>query len=201
MAYGNCSNGNAIAPSPPVRASRAIPLISAVIAVQYERGVYLPDENIWLDPWDAKPFAFVSHAHSDHIAPHDEIIVSERTARLMQARLPGERARTCARVWRADASCADCGSRSCPPATSLARLNFFSRATREPALHRRLQIAARPLRRGDGMEAGRHSDHGNDLRPAALSSAADRLCRATDRRLLPRGARGRSDSRCCLATR
>jgi len=62
-----------------------------VIEVRYERGVYLPNENIWLDPWDRKPFAFVSHAHSDHIAPHDEIIVSERTARLMQARMPGER--------------------------------------------------------------------------------------------------------------
>src|SRR3954471_3102245 len=63
----------------------------AVIEVRYERGVYLPDQDVWLDPWDAKPFAFVSHAHSDHIAPHDEIIVSERTARLMQARMPGER--------------------------------------------------------------------------------------------------------------
>lgn len=62
-----------------------------MISVQYERGVYLPNEDIWLDPWDAKPFAFVSHAHSDHIAPHDEIVVSERTSRLMQARLPGER--------------------------------------------------------------------------------------------------------------
>ncbi|HEX4640886.1 MAG TPA: ATP-dependent DNA ligase [Chthoniobacterales bacterium] len=62
-----------------------------MIEVRYERGVYLPNEEIWLDPWDAKPFAFVSHAHSDHIAPHDEIIVSERTARLMQARMPGER--------------------------------------------------------------------------------------------------------------
>ena len=62
-----------------------------MIEVRYERGVYLPNEQIWLDPWDAKPFAFVSHAHSDHIAPHDEIIVSERTSRLMQARLPGER--------------------------------------------------------------------------------------------------------------
>src|SRR2546423_10670088 len=59
--------------------------------VRYERGVYLPQQDIWLDPADAKPFAFVSHAHSDHIAPHDEIIVSERTARLMQARMPGER--------------------------------------------------------------------------------------------------------------
>ena len=62
-----------------------------MINVRYERGVYLPAQDLWLDPWDAKPFAFVSHAHSDHIAPHKEIIVSERTARLMQARLPGKR--------------------------------------------------------------------------------------------------------------
>jgi len=62
-----------------------------VINVQYERGVYLPAQDLWLDPWEAKPFAFVSHAHSDHIASHQEIIVSERTARLMQARLPGVR--------------------------------------------------------------------------------------------------------------
>jgi len=62
-----------------------------VIQVRYERGVYLPAQNLWLDPWEPKPLAFVSHAHSDHIAPHEEIIVSERTARLMQARLPGER--------------------------------------------------------------------------------------------------------------
>ena len=62
-----------------------------MIEVRYERGVYLPQQEIWLDPSDAKPFAFVSHAHSDHIAPHDEVIVSERTARLMQARMPGER--------------------------------------------------------------------------------------------------------------
>lgn len=62
-----------------------------MIEVRYERGVYLPKEDIWLDPWEGKPFAFVSHAHSDHIAPHEEMIVSERTSRLMQARLPGER--------------------------------------------------------------------------------------------------------------
>src|SRR3954453_19947485 len=62
-----------------------------MIEVRYDRGVYLPNEEIWLDPSDAKPFAFVSHAHSDHIAPHDEIVLSERTARLMQARMPGQR--------------------------------------------------------------------------------------------------------------
>ncbi len=62
-----------------------------MIQVSYERGVFLPEQDLWLDPWDAKPFAFVSHAHSDHIAAHAEVIVSERTARLMRARLPGHR--------------------------------------------------------------------------------------------------------------
>jgi len=59
-----------------------------VIEVRYERGVYLPQWDFWLDPWDGKRFAFVSHAHSDHIAPHQEVIVSERTGRLMRVRLP-----------------------------------------------------------------------------------------------------------------
>jgi len=59
--------------------------------VGYERGVYLPEQDLWLDPWDAKRFAFISHAHSDHIAPHEEIIISEPTARLLQSRLPGRR--------------------------------------------------------------------------------------------------------------
>lgn len=62
-----------------------------MIEVRYDRGVYLPEAELWLDPWEEKPFAFVSHAHSDHIAPHKEVIVSERTAQLMQARMPGER--------------------------------------------------------------------------------------------------------------
>ena len=62
-----------------------------MIEVRYERGVYLPEQDLWLDPWDAKPFAFISHAHSDHIAPHEEIILSERTSRLLQHRMPGHR--------------------------------------------------------------------------------------------------------------
>src|SRR3989441_3219910 len=62
-----------------------------MIEVRYERGVYLPEQDLWLDPWDAKPFAFVSHAHSDHIAPHEKIILSERTSRLLQHRMPGHR--------------------------------------------------------------------------------------------------------------
>ncbi len=62
-----------------------------MIEVRYERGVYLPRQDVWLDPRDAKRFAFVSHAHGDHIAPHQEVIVSQRTAHLMQVRVPGSR--------------------------------------------------------------------------------------------------------------
>jgi len=62
-----------------------------MIEVRYDHGVYLPAFDLWLDPWEAKGFAFVSHAHSDHIAPHQEMILSERTARLLQARMPGTR--------------------------------------------------------------------------------------------------------------
>jgi DNA ligase-1 len=62
-----------------------------VIEVRYERGIYLPKQDVWLDPWDAKRFAFVSHAHGDHIAPHQEVIVSQRTAHLMQVRVPESR--------------------------------------------------------------------------------------------------------------
>jgi len=65
--------------------------VNRQIAVRYARGLELPDHGLWLDPWEARPFAFVSHAHSDHIAAHAEIIASAGTARLMQARLGGHR--------------------------------------------------------------------------------------------------------------
>jgi DNA ligase-1 len=62
-----------------------------MVPIRYQRGLQLPGQSLWLDPWDAQPFAFVSHAHSDHIAEHREIIATPGTARLMRARLPGTR--------------------------------------------------------------------------------------------------------------
>ncbi|MEA3207556.1 MAG: ligase 1 [Chthoniobacter sp.] len=62
-----------------------------MIDVRYQRGLELPAHGLWLDPAEARPLAFVSHAHSDHIAAHAEIIASAGTARLMQARLGGRR--------------------------------------------------------------------------------------------------------------
>ncbi|MBW0001250.1 MAG: ATP-dependent DNA ligase [Verrucomicrobia bacterium] len=62
-----------------------------MLQVHYERGIYLPQLDLWLDPWDQRETAFVSHAHSDHVGNHRQVILSETTARLMAARLPGSR--------------------------------------------------------------------------------------------------------------
>jgi len=62
-----------------------------MIQIRYERGLEIPEHGLWLDPSEGKPFAFVSHAHSDHIAKHQEIIATPATARLMRARLGAER--------------------------------------------------------------------------------------------------------------
>lgn len=56
--------------------------------------VWLPRLGLWLDPHAPQTGperVFVSHAHSDHIGDHREVILGDVTARLMAARLPGER--------------------------------------------------------------------------------------------------------------
>lgn len=59
--------------------------------VEFRAGVWLPQIEWWLDAHFPVARSFVSHAHSDHIAPHGEILCSAGTSRLMQARIPGER--------------------------------------------------------------------------------------------------------------
>lgn len=55
-------------------------------------GLYLPQLGLWMDPHEPKTsdLVFVSHAHSDHTAPHREVVLSQPTAQLMRARLGGE---------------------------------------------------------------------------------------------------------------
>ncbi|MEQ1851384.1 MAG: MBL fold metallo-hydrolase [Chthoniobacteraceae bacterium] len=62
-----------------------------MIAILHQRGLHLPGHDLWLDPHRAQALAFVSHAHSDHIARHREVVLSPATARLMNARLSGKR--------------------------------------------------------------------------------------------------------------
>lgn len=57
-----------------------------MIEVRFQRGLYLPEPDLWLDPWDAKPCAFVSHAHADHFARHESALCSDVTAALIRKR-------------------------------------------------------------------------------------------------------------------
>ena len=57
-----------------------------LIEVRFQRGLHLPELDLWLDPWDAKPRAFVSHAHADHFARHDWVLCSDVTAGLLRRR-------------------------------------------------------------------------------------------------------------------
>jgi DNA ligase-1 len=57
-----------------------------MIEVRYQRGLHLPELDLWLDPWDAKPWAFVSHAHADHFARHESALCSTVTASLIRSR-------------------------------------------------------------------------------------------------------------------
>jgi DNA ligase 1 len=59
--------------------------------VEFRAGVWLPQIEWWLDAHFPQKRSFVSHAHSDHVAPHGEILCSVGTSRLMQARMPGKR--------------------------------------------------------------------------------------------------------------
>jgi Cft2 family RNA processing exonuclease len=59
--------------------------------VHYQSGIWLPQIGWWLDAPTRKARSFVSHAHSDHIARHQEILCTPATARFLHVRLPGRR--------------------------------------------------------------------------------------------------------------
>ena len=64
----------------------------ALITILHDRGLHLPEHGLWLDPQKGRDLAFVSHAHSDHIARNREVLLTEATARFMRERLSGRRA-------------------------------------------------------------------------------------------------------------
>lgn len=63
--------------------------------LQFHRGaVYLPRLGLWLDAHEMRKGperVLVTHAHSDHIGRHREVISTTATARLMAARIGGNR--------------------------------------------------------------------------------------------------------------
>lgn len=76
--------------------------------VKFKQGVHLPQIGWWLDAQKSQARSFVSHAHSDHIASHREIIATRETASLMRLRLGGKRQETILNYeqpWTADFGC------------------------------------------------------------------------------------------------
>ena len=76
--------------------------------VQHGDGVHLPQIGWWLDARKARHRSFVSHAHSDHIGPHREIVATRATASLMRLRVSGKRQETIldyGQAWAADFGC------------------------------------------------------------------------------------------------
>jgi Cft2 family RNA processing exonuclease len=76
--------------------------------VRFQAGVHLPQIGWWLDAHKSQHRSFVSHAHSDHIAAHKEIVATRATASLMRLRLSGKRQETIldyGQPWTADFGC------------------------------------------------------------------------------------------------
>ena len=59
--------------------------------IHHRKGLWLPQVGWWLDAQMRTTRSFVSHAHGDHIARHQEVLCTAATARMLAARLPGRR--------------------------------------------------------------------------------------------------------------
>ena len=53
------------------------------MSVVFDRGVYLPELDLWLDARRQQNFAVISHAHSDHLARHRRAALTPATRRLL----------------------------------------------------------------------------------------------------------------------
>jgi Cft2 family RNA processing exonuclease len=60
------------------------------MVVSYQRGIYLPEVDLWLDPQIPRGTAAVSHAHSDHIQSHTVTLATSTTAVFLRHRLGRE---------------------------------------------------------------------------------------------------------------
>lgn len=49
-------------------------------------GLYLPEPDLWLDPHTARPLAVITHAHADHVAPHETVICTTACSALLRKR-------------------------------------------------------------------------------------------------------------------
>jgi len=62
------------------------------LKVVYDKGLYLPEIDLWMDAKRPKSRSVISHAHSDHIQSHAEIIATPATGKLFEHRVGRARA-------------------------------------------------------------------------------------------------------------
>ena len=62
-------------------------MVPCMLTAVERGGVYLPNCGLWMDSRRAKPFAVVSHAHSDHTARHQSFLATAPTIDCMRVRM------------------------------------------------------------------------------------------------------------------
>jgi Cft2 family RNA processing exonuclease len=79
------------------------------LEIEFTRaGMFLPQIRLWLDARKRQRGTgpvFISHAHADHIAAHDDVLLSEATSLFMRTRLPGKRNETILEFGRRNEFC------------------------------------------------------------------------------------------------
>ncbi len=78
----NCVEGRVMLVSRGIAVPDSHPLITVV----HRQGIYLPEADLWLDPSFGVERAFISHAHSDHVARHRLTFCSATTELLLRQR-------------------------------------------------------------------------------------------------------------------
>ena len=54
---------------------------------RFDRDLYIPEIDLWLDSKRVKQFGYVSHAHTDHLARHKQILCTPPTAEFIEKRI------------------------------------------------------------------------------------------------------------------
>jgi Cft2 family RNA processing exonuclease len=54
--------------------------------IEYDKALYVPALDLWLDATRVRDFSFVSHAHSDHATRHRRVLTTPQTLELLEHR-------------------------------------------------------------------------------------------------------------------
>jgi len=58
------------------------------VNIIFDRGIYLPDFDLWLDSRKKRSYGYISHAHQDHFAPHLNPLLTPGTFNLVRDQMP-----------------------------------------------------------------------------------------------------------------